>query len=78
MREQVGPPFPLGFGLPLHPTAARLGAFYEDRRQILHATGFVLRPGGTIGVACYSSSAIGRLDPDDVVRLVAFWEGQGA
>jgi peroxiredoxin len=66
--------FPVGYGLPLVPTAATLGAFYEERRGILHATGFLLRRDGTIAVASYSSGAIGRLVADDVLRLVQYWD----
>jgi peroxiredoxin len=68
--------FPVAFGLPLKETAATLGAFYEERRNILHATGFVLRPDRTIAVAQYSSGPIGRLVWQDVVGLVQFAKKQ--
>lgn len=54
-------------------SARSLGCFYEERRGILHATGFLLRPDGTIAVSCYSSGAIGRLEPDSALRLVAHY-----
>jgi peroxiredoxin len=66
-------PFPVGYGLPLKPTAAALGAFYEERRGILHSTDFLVRPDGTIAVALYSSGPIGRLVWQDVVALVQFY-----
>ena len=66
----------MAFGLPLKETAATLGAFYEERRNILHATGFVLRPDRTIAVAQYSSGPIGRLVWQDVVGLVQFAKKQ--
>jgi len=74
--RELGLTFPLAYGLPLKETAARLGAFYEERRGILHATGFVLRPDGTIAVAQYSSGPIGRLVWQDVVGLVQFYKKQ--
>lgn len=73
MVESHALTMPVGFGLDLHETARTLGAFYEERRGILHATGFVLRPTGEIAVASYSTGPIGRLEPDDVVRLVEFY-----
>lgn len=73
-KDALGLTMPIGFGLPLEATAEKLGAYYETRRQILHATGFLLKPDGTISIAVYSSGAIGRLAPDDVVRLVDFFE----
>ena len=66
--------YPVGYGLALEDTARRLGAYYEQRRGILHATGFLVRPGGTIATLTYSAGPIGRLVPDDVRRLVEFWK----
>jgi peroxiredoxin len=63
---------PVGYGLPLKETAATFGAFYEERRGILQATGFVIKPHRTIAVAQYSSGPIGRLVWQDVLALVQF------
>jgi peroxiredoxin len=62
--------FPVGHGLPLKETAATLGAFYEERRGILQATGFVVKPDGTIAVSQYSSGPIGRLVWQDILAFV--------
>ena len=64
--------FPVAYGLPLKETAGLLGAFYEERRGILQATGFVVRPDCRIAVAQYSSGPIGRLVWQDVLGLVQF------
>jgi peroxiredoxin len=74
--QELGLTFPVGYGLPLRETAATLGAFYEERRGILHSTGFVVRPDATIAVAQYSSGPIGRLVWQDVVGLVQFYKKQ--
>jgi peroxiredoxin len=66
--------FPVGYGLPLKETAATFGAFYEERRGILHATGFVVKPDRTIAVSQYSSGPIGRLVWQDVLGLVQFYK----
>jgi peroxiredoxin len=68
--------FPVGYGLPLKETAATLGAFYEEKRGFLQATGFVLKPDGTIAVSQYSSGPIGRLVWQDVLGLVQFYKKQ--
>ena len=70
--------FPVGCGLAVKDTARTFGAFYEERRQILHATGFVVRPDRTIAVAQYSSGPIGRLVWQDVVALIQFYKRQAA
>lgn len=74
--KEHGLTFPVGYGLPLEATAATLGSFYEERRGILHATGFVVKPDHTIAVAQYSSGPIGRLVWQDVVGLVQFMKKQ--
>ena len=62
----------MGYGLPLKETAGLMGAFYEERRGILHATGFVVKLDRTIAVAQYSTGPIGRLVWQDVLGLVQF------
>lgn len=73
LAEITGAAYPIGYGLPVLETATRVGAYYDEGRGILHATGFIVRPDRTVGVASYSSGAIGRLIWEDVVRLIAFW-----
>jgi len=68
--------FPVGYGLPLKETAGLFGAFYEEKRGVLHATGFVVKPDHTIAVAQYSSGPIGRLVWQDVLGLVQFYKKQ--
>ncbi|MBI4638843.1 MAG: hypothetical protein HY727_21110 [Candidatus Rokubacteria bacterium] len=78
-RETVvefGLGFPVGYGLFLEETARALGAFYETRRGILHATGFLVKPDRTIAVAQYSSGPIGRLVWQDLLALVQFGKRQ--
>ena len=76
--SELGLTIPVGHGLPVKETASALGAFYEERRQILHATGFVIKPDKTIAVAQYSSGPIGRLVWQDVLALVQFYKKQAA
>jgi hypothetical protein len=38
----------------------------------LQSTGFVLDPAGNVVVSVYSSGAIGRLAPEDVIGLVGY------
>jgi len=66
--------FPLAFGLDAEAVSATLGAFYETRRSILHATAFVVRPESTVAVASYSTGPIGRMVPDNVLRAVRFYK----
>ena len=48
------------------------GAFVNDDPLYLQSTGFVLGPQGAVIVSVYSSGAIGRLVPEDVIGLVRY------
>ena len=73
---ELGLSMPIGYGLPVKETAATLGAFFEERRGFLHATGFVVKPDRTIAVAQYSTGPIGRLVWQDVLGLVQHYKKQ--
>ena len=64
--------FPIGHSADARVVAAATGAFVNDDPEYLQSTGFVLDPGGRVIVSVYSSGAIGRLVPDDVIGLVRY------
>lgn len=69
--------FPVGYGADARTFAEATGAFISDDPTFLQSTGFVLDPDGNIVVSVYSSGAIGRLVPEDVVGLIRYLR-QGA
>jgi peroxiredoxin len=64
--------FPVGYGADARAVSAATGAFINDDPAFLEATGFVLDPEGRILTAVYSTGAIGRLLPDDVLGFVRY------
>lgn len=64
--------FPVGHSADARVIAEATGAFVNDDPLFLQSTGFVLNPSGMVVVSVYSSGAIGRLVPDDVVGLVRY------
>ena len=64
--------FPLGHSADARTVAALTGAFVNEDPLYLQSTGFVLDPQGRVIVDVYSSGAIGRLMPDDVIGLVRY------
>jgi peroxiredoxin len=64
--------FPVGHSADAGAVAAATGAFVNDDPVYLQSTGFVLDPGGRVVVSVYSSGAIGRLVPDDVIGLIRY------
>lgn len=76
--EGHGIGFPVGYGL--DPVRAReeLGVYVGGHEQpFVQAAGFVLRPGGTVELAVYSSGAVGRLVATDVLGLIRYLRSQG-
>jgi peroxiredoxin len=64
--------FPLGHSADARTVADRTGAFLNEDPLYLQSTGFVLDPHGRVVVSVYSSGAIGRLVPEDVLGLVSY------
>ena len=65
-------PFPVGFGADAEAIHEALGSFVNEEPRYLQSTGFVLSPEGTVLVSVYSSGAIGRLVPEDVIGMVKY------
>lgn len=74
--EKLHLPFVVGHSANLEQVAAALGCYVDDERRYLQSTGFVLTPDGAVATAVYSSGAIGRLVPEDVIGLVGYLKSQ--
>lgn len=68
--------FPVAWGLDARSVAARTGAFFEPGKGFLHATGFVIDPGGRVAAALYSTGPVGRYAPADCLGLVRAMSGE--
>jgi len=64
--------FPVGYSADARAIAGLTGAFVNPGPVYLQSTGFVLDPAGRVVVSVYSSGAIGRLVPEDVIGLVRY------
>ena len=64
--------FPVLYGLDAHWVEKTIGASINKHPLYLQATDSVLRPGGTVAVAVYSSSAIGRLVAADTINFLKY------
>jgi peroxiredoxin len=70
--------FPLGHSADARAVARLTGAFVNEDPLYLQSAGFVLDPQGTVIVSVYSSGAIGRLVPEDVIGLVRYLRAHAA
>jgi len=64
--------FPVGHSADAAAISDATGAFVDPAGGFLQSTGFVLDPSGKVVVSVYSSGAIGRLVPEDVVGLIRY------
>ena len=69
--------FPVGHGV-TRAMADQMGSWWEDRRQIIQPSEFIVDATGKVRASTYSSGPIGRMDPGDVIRLVTFYDKQAA
>lgn len=70
--EKLQVAFPVAYGIDGRRVCEATGAYWEERRQIVQASGFLLRPDGRIVHAVYSTGPIGRFVATDVLRAIEF------
>jgi len=70
--------FGVGYGADARALAEATGAFVNDDPLFVQSTGFVLNPAGQVAVGVYSTGAIGRLVPDDVIGLIRYLRAHAA
>ena len=71
VQEELG--FPIAYGV-TREQADAIGAWWEDRRDIIQPSEFVLDGDGKVLSATYSTGPIGRMDAGDALKLVKFLE----
>ena len=68
--------FPIGYGV-TREIADQLGSWWEDRRQIIQPSEFIIdAESNKIIAASYSDGPLGRIDAADVVKMVNFYESR--
>ncbi len=70
MAERVKASFTIGYGLTVPTDADRVGAYWEDRRKIIHATNFIVDADKKVTQACYATGPIGRIVAEDALRSI--------
>lgn len=71
----AGKGFPIGHGV-TRDIAVTLGAWWEDRRDIIQPSEFVLNGENKVVCSSYSDGPLGRIEAADVVRLITFHESR--
>jgi peroxiredoxin len=70
--DKHGLTFPVGHSADARAIAEATGALVNPDAGYIESTGFVVGPDGKVLVSVYSSNAIGRLVPDDVIGFIRY------
>ncbi len=70
MVERTGATFPIGYGLKVPEDADKVGAYWEERRGIFHATNFTIDSNGKVLQACFATGPIGRITAADALSSI--------
>lgn len=71
MADEVS--FPVAFGA-TRADGDAVGAWWGEPQNIIQPAEFVIGDDGKVVFSSYSSGPIGRMDADEVVKLVTFYE----
>ncbi len=74
--EKTGATFPVFYGVDPKALSEKWGTHYEERRGILHATGFMLHPDHKVLTRTASTGPVGRIVAEDAVRIVKFYQAR--
>ena len=67
--------FPVAYGV-TREQADMLGSWWEDRRQIIQPSEFIVGADGNVVACSYSDGPLGRIDAGDVIKMVNFYESR--
>ena len=70
MVERTGATFPIGYGLKVPEDADKVGAYWEERRAIIHATSFTIDAKKQVLQACFATGPIGRIAAVDALSSI--------
>jgi peroxiredoxin len=70
MVERTKATFPIGYGLTVPQDANKVGAYWEERRGIIHATNFIIDADRKVTQACFATGPIGRIIAEDALRSI--------
>jgi alkyl hydroperoxide reductase subunit AhpC len=80
-EQSAGVAEPLGFPVAYGMTRAdgdAIGAWWDERRDHIQPSEFILSKSGKVLMSTYSNSPIGRMDPEEALTLIKFINAQRA
>lgn len=69
--------FPVAYGM-TRTDGDAMGAWWEERRDHIQPSEFVITKSAKVMMSTYSNSPIGRMDPEEALTLIKFLNAQRA
>ena len=69
--------FPVAYGM-TRTDGDAMGSWWEERRDHIQPSEFVITKTGKVMMSTYSNSPIGRMDPEEALTLIQFLNAQRA
>ena len=69
--------FPVAYGM-TRADGDAMGAWWEERRDHIQPSEFVITKSAKVMMSTYSNSPIGRMDPEEALTLIKFLNAQRA
>jgi alkyl hydroperoxide reductase subunit AhpC len=69
--------FPVAWGM-TRADGDAIGAWWDERRDHIQPSEFVLTKSGKVMMSTYSNSPVGRMDPEETLTLIKFLNAQRA
>ncbi len=63
--------FPVAFGV-THEQGDAIGAWWDERRDHIQPSEFVLSGSGKVLMSTYSNSPVGRMEPGETLSLITY------
>jgi len=63
--------FPVAYGV-TRDIGDKLGAWWDERRDFIQPSEFLLNPQGKVLFSTYSNSPVGRMDPAETLTLITY------
>lgn len=78
MKQKEELSFIILYGLDVDETEEKVGTYVQKNGKThLQPAQFILKPDGTVALACYSSGAVGRLDAEEALERVEWVREHG-
>ena len=72
--DKYGLTMPFAHSMDAEEMSKATGCYFEPEKKYLHATGFMIKPDGSLYLGAYSSGVVGRITPGDALSIIRYYQ----